>query len=252
MKKIIAAILMSAVVLSLVGCSSDRGSDSNGSKNSVVQPSNPSSKPDNKSDNQSDSKQDENKNISVSEIYTKLKAAIDEENFLPIAQMDTDYVLGYYGLDKSQLEDFSGYESEITAVNLDQIIILKCKDGYAETAVASLNKAYGRIIDYIRQYPFGVEKVLNARIFSSGNYAALIIVGANGDENSTPEQLDELAKSEYEKIDNAWKELFDNAENKAIVPEESENSGDNFFDPSIGGGEIIPDDIGGSGIMVGG
>lgn len=242
MKKIIAAIIMSAMVLSLVGCNSDNSSDNSGSNNSVVQPTNPSSKSDSTSGKQPESKPDENKNISVSDIYDKLKSAMGEENFLPTAEMNEEYFLNYFNLDKSKIEDYVAYEAAVASVNLDQVIILKCKDGYAEEAVKGFNGGYAQVVSYVRQYPFGVDKVLNARIFTNGNYVAYILAGTPDDGTIPEEKLPEIAKSDYAKIDTAWTELFGSAENKAVVPE----------DDGQNGGLIPPDDIGDGEIMIGG
>ena len=66
-------------------------------------------------------------------------------------------------------------------MNLDTVIILKTKDGYADEAVSLLNDSFGQTVSYIRQYPFGTAKVLNARIYRTGNYVIYVIAGASYD-----------------------------------------------------------------------
>ena len=58
-------------------------------------------------------------------------------------------------LDLSRVKSYVAKQSEVVSVDVDTIVIAECEDGYADEAVAKLNEAYGRILSYIRQYPFG-------------------------------------------------------------------------------------------------
>ena len=82
------------------------------------------------------------------------------------------------------------------------------------------------MVDYIRQYPFGTAKVLNARIYQSGNYVMYILAGASYDGEDS-EAENKLAVSEYAKIDEAIKNIFGSLpNNSAVVPENDESAGD--------------------------
>ena len=79
---------------------------------------------------------------------------------------------------------------------------------------------------HIRQYPFGTAKVLNARIYQSGNYVMYILAGASYDGEDS-EAENKLAVSEYAKIDEAIKNIFGSLpNNSAVVPENDESVGD--------------------------
>lgn len=89
----------------------------------------------------------------------------------------------------------------------DAVGIVRCKAGYADEAVKTLNERFAQSIDYIRQYPFDVAKVEGTRIFKVGDIVMYITAGAPYDSGDKEEEA-KLADAEYEKIDNAMKELF--------------------------------------------
>ncbi len=107
---------------------------------------------------------------------------------------------------------------------------------YADEAVKLLNESFTQTVEYIRQYPFGVAKVEGARLYKVGNTVMLIIAGAYADENASAEDEAKLAASEYEKIDNALKELFGTLpENLVVIPEVTDNNGGNEGGLILGG-----------------
>lgn len=122
-------------------------------------------------------------------------------------------------LDLSRVKSYVAKQSEVVSVDVDTIVIAECEDGYADEAVAKLNEAYGRILSYIRQYPFGVAKVEGARLYKVGSTVMLIIAGASYDgEDSEAEAR--LANEEYQKIDEALKGLFGSLPQNLIqIPE---------------------------------
>lgn len=147
-------------------------------------------------------------------------------------------------IDPAQLESYTAKQSAITAVYPDTVLVMKCKSGYADTAVDILNENYARTISYIRQYPFDVAKVEGARIYKVGDIVMFILAGNIADSDATAEDEAKLAASEYEKIDNVIKSIFGTLpKNLAVIkePEIPDNGGfdigfDNFEDmPIIGG-----------------
>ena len=175
--------------------------------------------------------------LTSAEIEAKIKAAIGEENYICNTKIEEDWFASYYGFDMSQIKSFVALENAISSVNPDTVIIMEVKDGYAQTAVNILNERFGDKVSYTRLYPFGVQKVLGARLFMEGNYVAFIIAGASYIGENTDEEA-KLAASEYAKIDNAWEAIFGKKpHNLAIVPEDNGNGGGGLF-PS--GDEDIP------------
>ena len=58
-----------------------------------------------------------------------------------------------------------------------------------------------------------------------------ILAGANADDSASDEDAAKLATSEYEKIDNAIKDIYGSIPtNLAVIPEPSDNNGGFSFD----------------------
>lgn len=96
------------------------------------------------------------------------------------------------------------------------------------------------MVSYIRQYPFGTAKVMNGRLYQSGNYVVYVIAGASYDGEDTEAEA-KLATSEYAKIDEAVKSVLGTLpKNSAVVPEDNGKSG----------GLIVPDDNNGDAPIV--
>lgn len=225
MKKLIAFLLAAFMVMSFAACgqTNNQGKDKPGQNNSQTQGGN-SSKPENG---------DKNNTVTVkpSEIEAKIKKALGE-GYVCTADKEMS---GYFSLDMEKVEAYAAKESSIPAVDLDTVIILKVKDGYADDAVKALNEGYAQMVDYVRQYPFGTAKIMNGRVFQNGNYVALIVAGTSVDSNASAEQEEKQAESEYAQIDAVWKEIFGEAKNVAVIPEDNDNGGENFFDGGNGG-----------------
>ncbi|MDO4380193.1 MAG: DUF4358 domain-containing protein [Clostridia bacterium] len=207
MKKVLALILAAVLVLSFAACT----------KNSDNKPSN------NKTD----------VTLTPEEIEKKIADAVGKDNYLCDTDIDKDMLKNVYQLDLSQVESYVAKQNSIASVNPDTVIVLKVKDGYADSAVKALNEGFGQIVDYIRQYPFGTAKVLGGKIYKVGNYVIYIIAGKSY-EGENSEEESKLAASEYEKIEAVMKDIFGNVpENLAVVPKDDENEkGFDFSDDS--------------------
>ena len=166
------------------------------------------------------------------EIEQKIADAIGKDNYLCDTEIEKDWLQNSFGLDLSKVDSYVAKQNSVSSVNLDTVIVLKTKDGYADEAVKLLNENFAQMVSYIRQYPFATAKVLNTRLYQSGDYVIYVIAGASYDgEDSEAES--KLAVSEYTKIDEAIKSMLGTLpENLAVVPEDNGKSG----------GLIIPDD----------
>ena len=123
-------------------------------------------------------------------------------------------------LDLDQVESYVAKQTQVPALNVDSVVIAKCKAGYADEAVDMINQSYAQTVSYIRQYPFGVAKVEGARLYKVDDLVIFIMAGAVADENATEEDAAKLAVSEYEKVDAAIKDLFGSIpQNLAVIPD---------------------------------
>lgn len=201
MKKFLLLFLSAAIILSLAACG--KGADNGGTTTATP-----------------------------AEIEQKIADAIGKDNYLCDTEIDKDWLQSTFQLDMSKVESYVAKQNSIGSVNPDTVVILKTKDGYAADAVKALNTYYAQIVDYIRQYPFGTAKVMNARLYQSGDYVIYIVAGASYDGEDSEAET-KLAVSEYAKIDEAIKSVFGTLpDNLAVVPEDNGSSG----------GFIAPDD----------
>ena len=96
----------------------------------------------------------------------------------------------------------------MSALNPSTAVVLKVKDGYADTAASLLRERYQQVLDYSEMYNMSVPMVEQARLFVSGNYVALLILGQTPDGDVTAEEEAQLAQDESAKVDSAWKAIF--------------------------------------------
>lgn len=159
-----------------------------------------------------------------SEIETKLKEALGEDIYLCNTDMTEDDLTNIHGFDLSQIESYVAKCNNITSINPDTVIILKVKDGYADTAMEKLNELFASKVNYARLYSYGAAKVLNARLYRSGNYVAMILAGTMGELGMSEEDIAAQVDTGYTNMDAVWKDIFGNIpENSAVIPEEKEN-----------------------------
>lgn len=238
MKKYITLAVAALMALSLTGCSENKNGSSLPSNNnsSTSDTEKPESKP--------ESKPEENKQASPAEVEAAIAKALGDGYLCTVPVNESELFLSNMaGLDISQLDSYIATITPVPAVNADTVIVLKCKEGYADEAVSILNENYARNISYIRQYPFSVAKVEGARLYKFGNTVMFIIAGNYAPSDASAEDEAKLAASEYEKIDNVIKELFGSLpENLAVITEPEPNNNGGEFDggefdgmPIIGG-----------------
>ena len=161
------------------------------------------------------------------EIEAAIAAALGEGYLATVDVPEEEIFLSPLGwLDLTKVKSYVAKQAQVTALNMDAVVIAECEEGYADEAVDQLNQSFAQTVGYIRQYPFGVAKVENARIYKEGNTVMLIIAGANAGDDADAEAEAKLAVAEYEKVDAALKALFGAVpENLAVIPEEGGSGG---------------------------
>lgn len=259
MKKHIAIITAAALALTLTACNnaeskpnnpqSSSSSNTNNESTSKTEskPNNPQSSGSNSgnTNNESTSKTDNKPDTppSTSLSPKDVEAAIAKAlgyGYLCTADVPDDEIgLSCIGwLDLTKIDEYVVKQPTIYAQ--DTVGIVKCKDGYADEAAKIFNDRFAQSISYIRQYPFDVAKVEGTRIYKVGDIVMYITAGAAADEEMSDEDAAKLAAAEYEKIDNALKELFGSLpKNLAVIPEDNGNNGGLLPDEPIDGGFII-------------
>lgn len=225
LKRILVAAIAALMLIGCVACNNNSSNPGDGTKKDRTTAS-----PDSTKKTEDTKKADVN--LTPAEIEKKIADAIGADNYLCTVDCDPEYLFNYYGLDRDKVEAVVAKESTITSVNLDKVIVMKVKDGYADAAVEALNKSYAQTVGYIRQYAFGVQKVLNARIVNEGNYVIFALAGASYDGEAELK----LAEAEYAKIDAVLSEIFGGEiKNLAVFPADDGNHGGLMPGGLIGG-----------------
>lgn len=216
MKRILTFLLAVVMVFSLAACGS-KAADSSG-KTDVT--------------------------MTAQEIMDTLKEKLGDSFGCDVAETE-DNISGYWGLDMGQVESWASMSNSNSAVNSSYAVIAKVKDGYAQDAAALLQASYEQVLSYSRMYNMDLQKVLQARLFVNGNYAALLILGAQGDWGASDEVQAKFAAEEAAKVDEVWRGIFGSADNGITIPEDDGSSNGGFFDM---GDDELPDGE----IMIGG
>lgn len=168
--------------------------------------------------------------MTAQEIMDTLKEKLGDSFGCDVAETE-DNISGYWGLDMGQVESWASMSNSNSAVNSSYAVIVKVKEGYAQDAAALLQTGYEQILSYSRMYNMDLQKVLQARLFVNGNYAALLILGAQGDWEASDEEQAKFAAAEAAKVDEVWSGIFGSADNSITVPEDNDsNNNGGFFD----------------------
>ena len=182
--------------------------------------------------------------MTAQEIMDTLKEKLGDSFGCDVAEAE-DNIGGYWGLDMEQVESWASMSNSNSTINPSAAVILKVKDGYAQDAAALLQTGYEQILSYSRMYNMDLQKALQARLFVNGNYAALLILGAQGDWEASDEDQAKFAADEAAKADAVWSGIFGSADNSITIPEDDGSSNNGFFDM---GDDELPDGE----IMIGG
>ena len=192
MKRLVAGLLVLMMVLSLVACGGNNGGTNNGG-------------------NSGENNQEEKKDPTPEEIEQAIINAIGADAYKCDTVIDEEMMplTIMADIDLTKVESYVGKQNAVSAVCHDCIVILKCKDGYEDEVIHTLNVNYSAICGYVRLYPFGTIKVQNARLYKIDNYVIFVIAGADL-EDEDPSDADVAAKvdEEYAKIDEAIKGVF--------------------------------------------
>ncbi len=179
--------------------------------------------------------------MTAQEIMDAMKEKLGDSFDCDVTEGE-DRMSGYWGLDMDKVESWAAMSNSNSSLNPSTAVIVKVKDGYTEDAAALLQTGYEQILSYSRMYNMDLQKVLQARLFVSGNYVALLILGATGDWQLSDEELAKFAADEAAKVDEAWSGVFGSADNSIVIPEDDGGSNGGFFDMSdeeLSDGEIM-------------
>ena len=207
MKRILTFVLATSMMLSLAACGgkSDDNKDNNDKNTEVT--------------------------MTAQEIMDTLKEKLGG-SFDCDTTEDEARMSGYWGFDMDKVESWVAMSNSNSSLNPSTAVIVKVTDGYAQDAAALLQTGYEQLLSYSRMYNMDLQKVLQARLFVSGNYAALLILGAEGDWAASDEEQAKFAADEAAKVDAVWNGIFGSADNSITIPEDTGSDNGGFFDMS--------------------
>ena len=218
MKKILAFILAAFMLLAVVACTANTA------------PTDPKS---DTTDNNTDTSA---VTMTAQEILDALKKSLGDSYASDSAETE-DRMSGYWGLDMSQIESWAAESNSMSSLNMDCAVVLKVKDGYAESAAKLLQTGFEQILSYARMYNMDLQRVLQARLFVNGNYVALLVEGEQADWQASDEEQAKFAADEAAKVDAAWSAIFGSADNSIVIPADSGNMN---MDAALEGADDMP------------
>ena len=207
MKRILTFVLATSMMFSLAACGgkSDDNKDNNDTNTEVT--------------------------MTAQEIMDTLKEKLGG-SFDCDTTEDEARMSGYWGFDMDKVESWAAMGNSNSSLNPSTAVIVKVTDGYAQDAAALLQTGYEQLLSYSRMYNMDLQKVLQARLFVSGNYAALLILGAEGDWAASDEEQAKFAADEAAKVDTVWNGIFGPADNSITILEDTGSDNGGFFDMS--------------------
>ena len=207
MKRILTFVLATSMMLSLAACGgkSDDNKDNNDKNTEVT--------------------------MTAQEIMDTLKEKLGG-SFDCDTTEDEARMSSYWGFDMDKVESWVAMSNSNSSLNPSTAVIVKVTDGYAQDAAALLQTGYEQLLSYSRMYNMDLQKVLQARLFVSGNYAALLILGAEGDWAASDEEQAKFAADEAAKVDTVWNGIFGPADNSITILEDTGSDNGGFFDMS--------------------
>lgn len=182
-----------------------------------------------------DNKDNNDKNTEVTMTAQEIMDTLKEKlggSFDCDTTEDEARMSGYWGFDMDKVESWAAMSNSNSSLNPSTAVIVKVTDGYAQDAAALLQTGYEQLLSYSRMYNMDLQKVLQARLFVSGNYAALLILGAEGDWAASDEEQAKFAADEAAKVDAVWNGIFGSADNSITIPEDTGSDNGGFFDMS--------------------
>jgi hypothetical protein len=186
MKRFFTIFLTSLLVLSLVAC----GGENNDNGKTV--------------------------DLTAQEVLDKLKTALGDSYECDVTD-EQSWLSDYFGLDLSKIDSGVSESSSISAMNPSTAVVLKVKDGYAKDAAALLQERFAQVEDYSQLYSMNQAQVGQARLFVSGDYVALLILGQTPEEELTADAESQWFHGEGSKVDAAWKDIFGAADNQIVL-----------------------------------
>lgn len=162
-RKIICLLMVFAIVMAAGGCGKNENSGNNHLGNTGMPGS--------------EAEGGYNQNISMSDLKDAVVGVLGE-NYWPNMAIDAASLEEIYGIKPEMYEDYFA-ECPMISVNVDTLIIVKAKEGQAQTVKNILEEYREKNISENMQYPMNLGKVQASRIEVFDNYVCFVQLGAD-------------------------------------------------------------------------
>lgn len=208
MKKILSAVLALTIVFAMTACSNGTDNDNaNGDTTTSAESSADTSADTSAEDSEetsaeteapvvSDTSADDTSaedaageeagELSASSILQTIRDAYGE-NYVPNMEIPAEIISGTYGLSEDMYTEIAS-EMPMISANNDVVIIVKAAEGKIEDVLAALNNARDVMMNDSLQYPMNIAKTNAAKVISSGDYAAFMVLGAIDDRDDASDE----------------------------------------------------------------
>lgn len=164
-------------------------------------------------------------NLSAEQILDKIKSELGE-SYTCDNVCEENKITDFLGLDMKKIESYAYENNAISAINMDTAVILKVKDGYADTTTDLLQERFEQTGGYSLSYGYDPYRTEQARLFVNGNYVAFLILGEKPDYTESEDEQRKFAAAEGEKVDAAWEKIFgEKPVNLVKIPEPYDTNG---------------------------
>lgn len=170
MKKLIACLLLAAMVCSLGAC----GKQEEGAAEVQYRD-----------------------DVDLETLKTAVVEAVGEDNYWPNMELDAQSLEEVYGVSSDLYEDFLG-EIPMISAHVDSMILVKAKAGKAGDVSEALNAYKTRNLEEGLNYPGNLPKINGSVIEIVGNYVCFLQLG--GDTTAASEEGDEAVLAHCQEV----------------------------------------------------
>lgn len=195
MKRIIVALVLFGILATMVvGCTRNNSSSSSSSSSST-------------SSSALDSSSEGAVEVALEDLSQAVKDAYGDD-YVPSMTYDETMIAETFGLNMDNVDSFIG-EGPMMSAHVDQMLIVKAKEGKGEEVEKELQAYRQKLLDNSMQYPSNLAKVNAATVERMGDYVFFFMLGAFDErEDATEDEQLTFAQQEVQKAVDAVKGFF--------------------------------------------
>lgn len=119
--------------------------------------------------------------------------ALGADHYWPDMAMDPEMLEVFYGISSDMYEDYMA-ESPMISANVDTLVVIRAKEGQADTVETALNAYRDNLVNDTMQYPQNLGKIQASQVERIGDYVVFVQLG--GDAIDSEEEEEVISKCE--------------------------------------------------------